>query len=98
MAVFIERTPLLEDFFENIQMLDYPKEKIRLLINNEVSFCLNYNVRSFHVHFIHSLAQVQNARGQQFYKKIRSRVWECQAHRPRKVQYFQKGYRNVSQV
>ena len=71
MAVFIERTPLLEDFFENIQMLDYPKEKIRLLINNEVSFCLNYNV---HFMFISSLAQVQNARGQQFYKKIRSRV------------------------
>ena len=40
LAVFIEYpTPFLTEMLEKVALLDYPKEKMTLLVHNAVSFC-----------------------------------------------------------
>ena len=39
LAVFIEKaTPFMEEFFQNLDALKYPKERMNLFIHNTVSF------------------------------------------------------------
>lgn len=41
LAIFVEHmTPFLEDFFQKLANLDYPKDKINLFIHYNVSFSM----------------------------------------------------------